>query len=108
MTTIRARCRTCGDVELAPRDVTVVTIDGVGTFRFRCPRCHAIVIRRCDAWRLEQLAAAGCVRQVVDLTFESTSPAAPITHDDLLDFHQALYDDAVFVRAVDSIEGSTA
>ena len=44
MTTIRTSCPLCGDVELAPADLSLrlVPCRGTGTYHFRCPHCEEI------------------------------------------------------------------
>ena len=42
MTTIRTSCPLCGDVELAPSDVSLrlTPEDGTGVYLFSCPHCE--------------------------------------------------------------------
>lgn len=42
MTTIRTTCPLCGDVELAPADLSLrlAPCRGTGSYRFRCPHCE--------------------------------------------------------------------
>lgn len=108
MATIRVRCRRCGDQEVKTGDVTVVTVDGVGTYRFRCPKCRRIVIKRCDDRTVELLVGAGVARHVIDLTLESTSAGEPITHDDLIDAHQLWDTPEGFWADFHQAQGSTA
>ena len=46
MTTIKASCPTCGDVELTVGDVTVrvCAADNSGSYAFQCPMCRLAVV----------------------------------------------------------------
>ncbi len=93
MATIRASCADCGDVELTTRDVEVrvCTDDNQGTYSFRCPSCEIVVVKPADPRIVELLVATGVRLATWRLPaelFESRS-GGPITHDDLLDFHDA-------------------
>lgn len=107
MATIRASCAECGDVELTTRDVRVrvCTHDNRGTYSFRCPRCRMVVVKPAEERTIELLVASGVEMSTWDLPAELREPrgGAPITHDDLLDFHQTLYDDSAFLEALTAI-----
>ena len=107
MATIRASCAVCGDVELTTRDVRVrvCTHDNRGTYSFRCPKCRMVVVKSAEPRTIELLVASGVEMSTWDLPAELREPrsGAPITHDDLLDFHQQLYDDDSFLRALHEI-----
>ena len=107
MATIRASCAECGDVELTTRDVRVrvCTHDNRGTYSFRCPRCRRVVVKPAEPRTIELLVASGVEMSTWDLPAELREPrqGAPITHDDLLDFHQTLYDDRAFIQALTGI-----
>ncbi len=104
MATIRASCAECGDVELTTRDVRVrvCTYDNRGTYSFRCPRCRMVVVKPAEHRTIELLVASGVEMSTWDLPAElrELHQGAPITHDDLLDFHQTLYDDGAFTAAM--------
>ncbi len=104
MATIRASCAECGDVELTTRDVRVrvCTHDNRGTYSFRCPRCRMVVVKPAEHRTIELLVASGVEMSTWDLPAElrEQHQGAPITHDDLLDFHQTLYDDRAFMTAL--------
>jgi hypothetical protein len=94
MTTIKATCPTCGDVDLTPADVTVTVARALGwsTYTFRCATCWDAVCKPADDEVVQLLTGAGVrvERLVVPLEYlESRSMAsagAPLTDDDLLDF----------------------
>ena len=89
--TIRASCPTCGDVELTSRDVTVrvCTSDNQGSYAFRCPDCDMAVSKLADPKIVDLLVSSGVRLAVWHLPAELSEPreGAPISYDDLLEFH---------------------
>ena len=84
--TPRLHCRECGEVEvdLAGVEVHVNPREDVAVFTFACPRCFQLVVSGCRE-TMGSLLAAGARRYEL----RSTS-TPPLTHDDLLEFHQWL------------------
>lgn len=110
MATIRASCDTCGDVEFPTSDVRVHAPEdgGAGTYTFRCPRCSSTVVRTAERPVMDLLIAAGVAfttwRRPAELVErEAVAPATPLTHTDLLDFHQQISDDAAVDAALTAI-----
>ncbi len=107
MATIRASCAECGDVELTMVDVRVrvCSHDNQGTYSFRCPRCRMVVVKPAEPRTIELLVASGVEMSTWDLPAELREPrrGAAITHDDLLDFHQTLYDEDAFRGALSEL-----
>lgn len=111
MATIRASCPDCGDVELTTVDVSVrvCTADNAGTYLFRCPLCTMTVVKPAEPRTVDLLVASG-------VTYTTWSPplelrerrgtGEPFSHDDLLDFHDLLENDALLSEAVASLIGS--
>jgi hypothetical protein len=111
VTTIKATCPTCGDVDLAPSDVTVTVARELGwsTYTFRCVRCSDAVCKPADDEVVQLLTGAGVRVERVDIPVEyleervliRTNP--PLTDDDLIDFHAWLSstDDVVGAAAAD-------
>jgi hypothetical protein len=107
VTTIKATCPTCGDVDLFPGDVTVRVAEGLGwsTYSFRCARCADAVCKPADDEVIHLLTMAGVRVERVDVPaeyFESRVLSLcmePITQDDLLDFH-------LWLRRSDDIVGA--
>lgn len=83
---VRLRCQQCGEVEVgvAGVEVHVNPHEGIAVFTFPCPGCLELVVGGCRD-TLTALLAAGARRYEL----RSTS-APPLTHDDLLDFHEWL------------------
>lgn len=111
MTTIKATCPTCGEVALTPDDIDL-RVDEQDTeasyYGFDCPRCDAEVRKPADE-RVVRLLVSGGVPALpihpaedrVRLCDRFDHP--PLSHDDLLDFHEALQDDTWFARLLDQV-----
>jgi len=104
MATIRASCETCGDVELTTADVRVrVCIDNnKGEYSFRCPICHMTVVKPAEPRTIDLLVASGVAMDTWTLPAELDEPRVgkPITHDDLLEFHDHLSDTSSWDEAI--------
>lgn len=97
MATIRASCMECGDVELTAADVSVRVCSDTneGSYVFRCPGCASIVVKQVEPRIVELLVASGVLLSTWRLPAELSElrSGGPITHDDVLDFHDSLEDD---------------
>ncbi|QGG96301.1 hypothetical protein [Actinomarinicola tropica] len=107
MTTIRATCGACGDVELTTADVQVMISEetGEGTYSFRCPHCQDVVVKGSPRHTIDLLVSAGVRYSTWGTPAESPlDPTAPaFDYDDLLAFHAFLTDDAAVAGALDSL-----
>ena len=107
MATIRASCPTCGDVELTTADVRVRVClnDNHGDYRFRCPICHFTVVKGAEARTIALLVASGVAMDTWTLPAElgELHRGAPISHDDLLDFHVLLSDEVLLEEAMQAL-----
>jgi len=94
MATIRASCGDCGDVELTTSDVNVriCNHDNSGTYRFQCPTCNMSTVKSAEPRTIDLLVASGVAFTTWDLPSEmyERRGGKPITHDDLLDFHELM------------------
>lgn len=94
MALIRATCSDCGDVELRSRDLKVRRCRDTeaATYLFRCPTCDMIEVRSAEPHVVDVLLAAGVHSTDWSLPAElgERTGGAPITHDDVLDFHDLL------------------
>lgn len=111
MATIRASCPTCGDVELTTADVRVrvCTNDDRGEYSFRCPICRMTVLKRAEPRTIDLLVASGVALDTWSLPaelYERRGGGAPISHDDLLDFHALLQDDVSLAAALETIRNA--
>ncbi len=109
MATIRASCIECGDVELTTGDVRVrvCVSDNRGTYTFRCPTCRMNVVKPAEPRIVDLLVASGVELSTWDLPaelFEPRSGGAPISHDDVLDFHDLLATDDWFEELLGLID----
>ena len=110
MTTIKATCPTCGDVDLTPADVTVTVARELGwsTYSFTCAECADCVCKPADEETVRLLTGAGVRVERVAIPLEYlearvlTRTNPPLTEDDLLDFGLWL------ARAGDIVEAATA
>lgn len=105
-TVIKASCQDCGDVELGVSDleVRVCTAGEQGSYVFRCPTCLMSVVKPAEPRVVEMLVASGVSLVEWHLPAELFEPrgGAPITHDDLIDFHRLLQADDWFDAVVAS------
>lgn len=89
MTTIKASCPICGDVDLAPADMTVTHAPAAGWafYAFACPMCGEPVSGQADPDTVDLLLGAGVAEQRIDVPAEALEMhiGSPISADDLLD-----------------------
>ena len=110
MATIRASCPDCGDVEFTSEDVQVRVSgdDGSGTYAFHCPSCLVTVVKAAEARTIDLLVASGVptVSDMIAADIEGRpDEGAPLTHDDLLRFHDLLHrDDSWFTQLVSDLD----
>jgi hypothetical protein len=109
MSTIRASCPDCGDVELTSVDMTVRVCaeDNRGSYAFRCPLCTMTVSKAAEQRIVDLLIASGVRVEVWSLPLElqERPVGEPLTHDDLLAFHELLQDDGWFATLSSMVEG---
>lgn len=94
MTTIKATCPTCGDVDLTTDDVRlrVCSIPELSYYAFDCPQCTEEVRKPADDSVVTVLIAGGVVAEVWEVPEEyfETHAGPALNYDDLLDFVTAL------------------
>ena len=106
MTTIRATCPRCGEVEMDAQAIllSIRESDGEGVYSFTCPSCFDTVEKPADRKVVMLLLSAGVdVTQITENTVTAISeevPAdlPPLTADDLIDFHFLLEKEDWFTR----------
>ena len=107
--TIRASCPDCGDVELTTRDMTVrvCSDDQRGSYAFRCPECRLAVTKAAEQRIVDLLVSSGVSLEVWKLPAELSEQRVgePLTHDDLLAFHELLEHDDWFTDLSALVEG---
>ncbi|HLM19319.1 MAG TPA: hypothetical protein VK549_15970 [Acidimicrobiia bacterium] len=112
MTTVRAQCPGCGDVQLHIDDLTVRVChedDVPSAYRFRCPECDETVHREASPRIVELLVSAGARQEMwrwpAELSELRVGP--PLTPDDLLDLHVLLEEDGWFDNLVALVRRTT-
>jgi predicted RNA-binding Zn-ribbon protein involved in translation (DUF1610 family) len=105
MTTIRATCPTCGEVEMDAQAIllSIRETDGEGVYSFTCPTCFDTIEKPADRKVVMLLLSAGVdVTQIAEVTEIAHEPVRddlpPLTADDLIDFHFLLERDDWFTK----------
>ena len=104
MTTIKASCPTCGDVDLKPADLRLVVCTRTewSTYAFDCPACTDEVKKPADEEIVALLVSGGVRAQQWHIPAEAleehVGPA--LSYDDLLDFALWLHGHDTVVPAV--------
>ena len=98
MTTIKATCPACGEVDLTAEGI-LLRIGGnkaSNTYGFSCPSCAEFVEKPADERVVRLLLSGGVMPVLVHVPAEALEHRAgpPITHDDVLAFHEMLQGDA--------------
>lgn len=111
VTTIRANCPSCGDVQLRASDlkVRVCADTEQGSYHFRCTECDGVVVKEASRRIVDLLVGSGVQMEVWRLPAElDERPGGPtLTPDDLLDFHLQLQDPAWFASLEDEVRRRT-
>jgi hypothetical protein len=106
MTTIKATCPECGEIDLTADDVLlrIGASRAVNTYGFTCPTCTQFIEKAADDRVVRLLLSGGVMPVPVHVPAEALEvhDGPPINHDDLLDFHHELEDDNWF----DQLAGS--
>jgi hypothetical protein len=112
VTTIRANCPSCGDVQLTAGDLTVRVCadDERGSYCFRCPDCRQAVAKEASRRIVDLLVSSGVRMQVWRLPAELNESriGPPLTPDDLLDFHLLLQEDGWFDSLSEQVNPSAS
>jgi predicted RNA-binding Zn-ribbon protein involved in translation (DUF1610 family) len=89
MTTIKASCPTCGEVELTPADVSLIVCSHapLSYYAFACPGCTEQVRKPADDHVVSLLVSGGVPATVWEVPAEALEPheGPALTYDDLLD-----------------------
>ena len=90
MTTIKASCPTCGEVELTPADVSLMVCShaALSYYAFTCLTCLDEIRKPADDHVVSLLVSGGVSATVWEVPAEALEPhTGPVlTYDDLLDF----------------------
>lgn len=89
MTTIKASCPCCGEVELTPADLSLVVCSHapLSYYAFTCPGCADEVRKPADDHVVSLLVSGGVPATVWEVPAEALEPRTgpALTYDDLLD-----------------------
>ena len=100
MTTIKATCPDCGEVDLTANDILlrIGASKAVNTYAFSCPDCNEFVEKPADERIVRLLLSGGVMPMLVYVPAEALEPkeGPPINHDDILAFHELLESDDWF------------
>ncbi|HVB27727.1 MAG TPA: hypothetical protein VNE21_07440 [Mycobacteriales bacterium] len=105
MTTIKASCPSCGEVELTSADIAlrVCSHAPLSYYAFNCPKCTDEVRKPADDHVVSLLMSGGVRAEVWEVPAEALEPkyGPGLTYDDLLDFVLILsQEDLLAARAV--------
>ena len=97
MTTIKATCPGCGEVDLTAEDI-LLRIGGQASsnsYGFSCPDCGDFVEKPADDRIVRLLLSGGVMPMLMHVPAEALEPkqGPPINYDDLLAFHEVLKSD---------------
>ena len=94
MTTIKATCPECGEIDLTAEDILlrIGAQSGGNTYGFSCPQCSEFVQKVADERVVRLLLSGGVMPTLVHVPAEAleTHSGPPINHDDLIAFHDLL------------------
>lgn len=104
MTTIKASCPSCGEVEMTSKDVSLMVCSHppLSYYAFACPSCREEIRKPADDHVISLLMSGGVRAQVWELPAEALEPkVGPVLgYDDLLDFALQLADDDYLVSRI--------
>ncbi len=94
MTTIKATCPKCGEVDLTADDILlrIGSVKTTNTYGFSCPACRGFVEKPADERIVRLLLSGGVMPQVTQIPAEAmeAKEGPPLSYDDLLSFHELL------------------
>lgn len=107
MARVRATCDHCGDTELSIEEVSVRICreDHDGTYAFTCLDCGLPHEKEASRRTLDLLVSSGSNVTFWSIPVERLvhDGLEPLTHDDLLDFHERLQDDRAMAEALGAL-----
>jgi predicted RNA-binding Zn-ribbon protein involved in translation (DUF1610 family) len=97
MTTIKATCPDCGEVDLTAEDILlrIGAARDSNTYGFSCPSCGCFIEKPADERVVRLLLSGGVMPVLVHVPAEAleTHVGPAIDHDDLLEFHELMQTD---------------
>lgn len=106
MTVIKATCPSCGDVELTPQQVRLVTsnVPDRSYYSFTCAACGDLVRKPAGAEVVRLLRVGGVVAERVHVPAEALEAheGPVLTWDDVIDFSTWLQNAATIAAAAEA------
>jgi hypothetical protein len=100
MTTIKASCPTCGEVDLSAEEILlrIATAQRASSYGFSCPTCSDFVEKAADDRVVKLLLSGGVIPLMVNVPAEALEihDGPAFTYDDALAFHEVLQGDEWF------------
>ncbi|HWL65532.1 MAG TPA: hypothetical protein VNP73_06110 [Actinomycetota bacterium] len=100
MTTIKANCPKCGEIDLTADDILlrIGSVKESNTYGFSCPDCNEFVEKPADERIVRLLLSGGVMPMLVYVPAEAleAKEGPPIGYDDILAFHELLEGDDWF------------
>ena len=110
MTTIKASCPSCGEVELTPADVSLMVCSHapLSYYAFSCPGCFDEVRKPADDHVVSLLVSGGVPANVWEVPGEALEPkdGPQLSYDDLLDFALQLGTTDLLAAAAGSVRAA--
>jgi hypothetical protein len=107
VTTIKASCPVCGDVELTADDIDlrVASHAPLSSYSFVCPSCSDVVTKHADDHIVSLLMSGGVHAHVFTVPAEALEPhdGPELGYDDLLDFVLTLGDEQAIAAELGSL-----
>ncbi len=107
MATVRANCETCGTVFVPAAAITVRLAPGEieGNYEFCCPSCMTLVVRVTSPDTAGLLLKNGSRQGDWNIPAEvgERPDGPPINHNDLIDFHEMIWDETQWHGALDQL-----
>ena len=104
MTTIKATCTECGEIDLTADQILLRIGNATtsNTYAFTCPGCGEFREKPADERIVRLLLSGGVMPQLVHVPAEAleAKQGPPINYDDVLAFHELLEQDNWFDQLV--------
>ena len=108
MTTIKATCPNCGEVDLTADDILlrIGSVKTSNTYGFSCPACAEFVEKPADERIVRLLLSGGVMPTVTHVPAEAmeVKQGPAFNYDDLLNFHELLEQDDWFDDLVPPVQ----
>ncbi len=92
MTTIKATCPGCGEIDLVPDDIVLRIGSSDKTYGFSCPKCEEFIEKQADDRVVRLLLSGGVMPTMMHIPAEALEvhEGPPLHLDDLIEFHELL------------------